>query len=68
MDTIITIELPEKTKAALDEAVREEGVSTDKLVAAALEDYLFVRRFKNLREQMTAETNYTDEEIFDLVS
>ena len=70
MNTTITIKLPEKTKTALEEAVREEGVSPDKFVVTALDDYLFIRRFRNLRERMLAETekNYTDEEIFDLVS
>lgn len=70
MSTIMTIELPERTKAALDKAVREEGVSESNLVTAALEDYLFVRRFRSLRDRLTAETNksYTDDEIFGLVS
>lgn len=70
MSATITIELPEETKAALDEAVREAGVSTNKFVVTALKDYLFIRRFRNLRERMIAETaeGYTDQDIFDRIS
>jgi metal-responsive CopG/Arc/MetJ family transcriptional regulator len=70
MSASITIELPEETKAALDEAVREEGVSTNNFVAAALKDYLFIRRFRSLRERMIAESTeaYTDQNVFDRIS
>ncbi len=60
MSATITIELPEETRAALDEAVREEGVSPNKFVVMALTDYLFLRRFRNLRERMLAETPEAD--------
>ncbi len=70
MNATITIELPEETKAALDEAVREEGVSPNNFVAKALKDYLFTQRFRNLRERMLSETTetLTDQDIFDRVS
>lgn len=70
MNETITIELPAETKAALDEAVREEGVSANKFVATALKDYLFIRRFRNLRERMQSETaeTLTDQDVFDRVS
>jgi metal-responsive CopG/Arc/MetJ family transcriptional regulator len=70
MNSTITIELPDETKAALDEAVREEGVSRNNFVAKALKDYLFVRRFRNLRERMLSESTetYTDQDVFDSVS
>lgn len=70
MSETITIELPEETKAALDEAVREEGVSPNNFVAKALKDYLFIRCFRNLRERMLSETTglLTDQDIFDHVS
>jgi predicted transcriptional regulator len=69
MNATITIELPEKTKAALDK-LRDDGDTPNKFIVKALEDYIFIRRFRNLRERMTAEAekNYNDEEIFDLVS
>lgn len=70
MSETIVIDLPEETKAALDDAVREEGASRSKLVDSALKDYLFIRRFRSLREQMMAQIpeTYTDEEVFDRVS
>jgi metal-responsive CopG/Arc/MetJ family transcriptional regulator len=70
MSQTIMIDLPEETKAALDEAVREEGVSQEELIEKALKDYLFIRRFRNLREQMLSQSSeaHTDQNIFDQVS
>ncbi|OLE55672.1 MAG: hypothetical protein AUG51_01675 [Acidobacteria bacterium 13_1_20CM_3_53_8] len=70
MSQIITIDLPDDTKAALDDAVREEGVSQEEIVEKALKDYLFIRRFRNLRERMMAQSSepYTDQDVFDKVS
>jgi len=70
MSETITVELPEETKAALDEASREEGVPQSELIQRALKDYLFIRRFRSLRERMTAQSPeaYTDQDIFDRVS
>ena len=70
MSQIITIDLPDETKAALDDAVREEGVSQEEIVEKALKDYLFIRQFRNLRERMMAQSPkpYTDQDVFDQVS
>ncbi|MGI9108134.1 MAG: CopG family transcriptional regulator [Pyrinomonadaceae bacterium] len=70
MNATLTIELPEEVKATLDKAAREEGVSENAFVVLALRDYLFLRRFRKLRERMIAESEktYTDEEVFDLIS
>lgn len=70
MSQPIVINLPEETRAALDSAVREEGVSQNELIEKALKDYLFIQRFRNLREQMMAQApeDYTDQDIFDQVS
>jgi metal-responsive CopG/Arc/MetJ family transcriptional regulator len=70
MSQTIVVDLPEETKSALDDAVREEGLSQNELVEKALKDYLFIRRFRNLREQMMAQSSnaYTDQEVFDQVS
>ncbi len=70
MSQIITIDLPDETKAALDDPVREEGVSQEEIVEKALKDYLFIRRFRNLRERMMAQSSepYTDQDVFDKVS
>lgn len=70
MNATLTLELNSEVKAGLGRAAREEGVSEPAFAAKALEDYLFIRRFRTLRERMIAESDksYTDEEIFDLVS
>lgn len=70
MSQTIVIDLPEETKAALDDAVREEGRSQNELIEKALKDYLFIRRFRNLREQMMAQSPkaYTDQDVFNQVS
>jgi metal-responsive CopG/Arc/MetJ family transcriptional regulator len=70
MSQTIIIDLPEETKAALDIAVREEGVSQNELIEKAVREYLFIRRFRNLREQMMSQSSeaYTDQDIFDQVS
>ncbi len=70
MSRTIVIDLPEETGTALDSAVREEGMSQNELIEKALKDYLFIRRFRSLREQMMAQApeDYTDQDIFDQVS
>jgi len=70
MSETLSIDLSEETKAALDDATREEGLSTNELVDLAIKDYLFIRRFRNLRERMIAEASetYTDQDVFDRVS
>jgi metal-responsive CopG/Arc/MetJ family transcriptional regulator len=70
MSQTITINLPDETKAALDDAVRKEGLSQNELIEKALKDYLFVRQFRSLRERMTAQASetYTDQDVFDQVS
>jgi len=70
MSTRIVIDLKDETKAALDEAARQEGLSQNELIDKALEDYLFIRQFRNLRERMMAQSGktFTDQEVFDLIS
>lgn len=68
----ITISLPDDLKKALDEAVQEAGRSPSDLMCEALRDYLFIRKFRSLREHMTSKAQaqgiYTDEDVFDRVS
>ncbi len=70
MEDTLTITLTPELKATLDSLTRREGVSPESLVQEALEDYLFVRQFRALRSQLMqkAQTSYTDEDIFKLVS
>jgi len=69
MSQIITISLPDETRTALDDAANEEGLSENALVEKALSDYLFIRRFRNLRERLMSQgKDLNDQDVFDLVS
>ena len=69
MSQPITIDLPDETRNALDQAAGEEGVSEKVLIEKALTDYLFLRQFRNLRERLMAKGKaFTDQDVFDLVS
>lgn len=70
MDELVPIMIPEVLTEELDSAAREEGVSRDIFAAKALEQYLFIKKFRSLREQIIGESkrSYTDEEVFELVS
>ena len=69
MSQMITISLPDETKIALDDAANEEGLSENALVEKAVSDYLFIRRFRNLRERLMSQgKDLTDQDVFDLVS
>ena len=64
----ISISLPEDHKAELDEAVRAEGVSRSDVVREAVREYLFIRRFRALRQELIpyaeAAGVFTDEDVF----
>ena len=64
----ISISLPEDLKAELDEAVRLEGVSRSDVVREAVREYLFIRRFRALRQELIpyaeAAGVFTDEDVF----
>ena len=69
MSQMITISLPDETRTALDDATNEEGLSENALVEKELSDYLFIRRFRNLRERLMSQgKDLTDQNVFDLVS
>ena len=69
MSQMITISLPDEMRTALDNAANEEGLSENALVEKALSDYLFIRRFRNLRERLMSQgKDLTDQDVFDLVS
>jgi predicted transcriptional regulator len=69
MSQTITINLTDDTRSALDDAATEEGLSESALIEKALADYLFIRRFRSLRERLISQgKNLTDQDVFDLVS
>ena len=69
MSQPITINLPDETKDALDQAAGEEGLSENALIEKALTGYLFLRQFRSLRERMMSQgKSRTDQEVLDLIS
>ena len=70
MSSQLTINLPDEVIEALEQVVSEEGVSQSDVVSLALKDYLFIRKFRTLRERMmtNAEKEFTDEDVFNQVS
>ena len=66
----ITVDLPAKVESELVEVTQEDGLTPNEIIARALNDYLFVRKFRRVREKMQAQAErvYTDEEIFEMVS
>lgn len=72
MEAKVTVNLPSDLKRELDEAVQETGKPPNELMCEALRDYLFIHKFRLLREHMIpraqAQGIYTDEDAFDRIS
>ncbi|CAN5203775.1 hypothetical protein BH20GEM2_BH20GEM2_12610 [soil metagenome] len=68
----ISISLPEAVKADLDSFSERRGISRSEAVREALEQYLFVERFRALRAQLMpygeAQGIFTDEDVFREIS
>jgi predicted DNA-binding protein len=54
MQETIAIRLPEKTRTALDDVTRQEGIEPVQVVNKAIEEYLFFRRLRLMQERMIA--------------
>lgn len=72
MQETIAINLPQDIRSALDEILREGSQSPNELVCKALRNYLFIRKFRQMREHMTSKAQTqsidTDQDVFDRVS
>ena len=72
MRETVTISLPQGVRRELDRVAKEEGISRSDVLRQSLEEFLFVRRFRRLRQRMMAaaqaEGIYTDEDVFTRVS
>ncbi len=72
MRETVTISLPSAIKRELDRIAAREGLSRSEVLRAPLEEYLFMRRFRTLRQRLMAAAQargiYTDEDVFDRVS
>jgi metal-responsive CopG/Arc/MetJ family transcriptional regulator len=54
MREIVTISLPQNVRRELDKVAKEEGISRSDVLRQSLEDFLFVRRFRQRRQRMMA--------------
>lgn len=72
MQETISVNLPEDIRSALERALREEGISPEDLIGKAVDEYLFFRRLRLLRERMTAKARAqgirSEQDVFDRVS
>ena len=72
MRETVTISLPRAVRRELDKVAKEEGLSRSDVLRQSLEDFLFVRRFRQLRQRMMAAAQaqgiFTDEDVFNRVS
>jgi metal-responsive CopG/Arc/MetJ family transcriptional regulator len=72
MRETVTISLPRAVRREIDRIAKEEGVSRSDVLRQSLDDFLFVRRFRQLRQRMMAAAQaqgiYTDEDVFTRVS
>jgi predicted transcriptional regulator len=63
---------PALVRRELDRVAKEDGLSRSDVLRQSLEDFLFVRRFRQLRQRMMAAAQaagiYTDEDVFTRVS
>jgi predicted transcriptional regulator len=72
MRETVTISLPRAIRRELDKIAKEEGLSRSDVLRQSLEDFLFARRFRQLRQRMMAtaqaQGTFTDEDVFNRVS
>ncbi len=72
MRETVTISLPAAVRRELDRIAKAEGVSRSDVLRQSLEDFLIVRRFRQLRQRMMAAAQaqgiFTDEDVFTRVS
>ena len=68
----VTISLPEKINSDLGKIARDEGISKSQIVRNALEDYIFIKKFRSLRSKMVAKAQaqgvFTDDNVFENIS
>jgi metal-responsive CopG/Arc/MetJ family transcriptional regulator len=72
MKDTITIRLPEKLQKELDAVVAEERASRSEVIRIAIERYLALKKFRQLRRKTLpfaeAQGLLTDEDIFKAIS
>ena len=66
----LTITINPELKVALLEITQAEDISPDSFIGKAVEDYIFTHKFRALRSYLMekSQTDYIDEEIFEIIS
>lgn len=68
----VTVSLPETISSDLKRIAKEEGLTKSQIVRDALQDYIFIKKFRALRNKMVAKAQaqgvFTDEDVFEKVS
>ena len=72
MNQKIELELPSNLNKELELVTKEEGLTKNELVKKAIENYLYVKKFRSLRKKLIPKASEqgfkTDEDIFKVVS
>jgi metal-responsive CopG/Arc/MetJ family transcriptional regulator len=72
MRDTITVSLPSEVRTEVDTFAEQHGLARSDVVRDALQEYLFIRRSRELRERMMAAAQaqglFTDEDIFERIS
>jgi hypothetical protein len=70
MEDTLNVPLTPELRAAIDRLPEAKGLSPEGLVQRALQEFVFVHQFRSLREQLLqkAQADYTDDDIFEMVS
>lgn len=72
MRDTITVSIPKKIKKEVDRITRVEGLTRSEIIRQSLQDYLFTRKFRALRNKMKARAQAqgigSDEDVFSRVS
>jgi len=68
----VTVSLPETMSSDLKRMAEEEGLTKSQIVRNALQDYIFIKKFRALRNKMVAKAQaqgvFTDEDVFEKMS
>jgi len=72
MEQRITVSLPNEIALALEQATRDEGISSSELVGKALRQYIARRKYRLLRDRLAPQAQaqgvVSDQDVFDRVS
>lgn len=72
MPETISLELPGNLVGPLDQLALREGVSRGEVIVRAIEEHLFLREFRDLRDRLSKRAEgqgiVSDQDVFDRVS